>query len=200
MEPRPTPLPPNPISSIESRMPSRRDPHSVPSQDASPYVSQSLSDHNSHLSNARRCGITAPQQLPKPHQTSTCPESIPTTTPPLALSSDDSSGCCGQSGRALRSPDGPIQVIGNLDSDSRPTNERRIRNANASVRFRQRRREKELRNAQRVAELEQTVFELTRLCNLYREDRNHFHKLAELGFESGFGSLRTPFPGVADDL
>jgi hypothetical protein len=61
MEPGPFPLPPVFTSSIKSRMSSMEALHSVHSQDASRYTSQSPSNHNSHLSIATRHGIAAPQ-------------------------------------------------------------------------------------------------------------------------------------------
>jgi hypothetical protein len=208
MEPGPFTLPPLSTSSPKPRMFSMEALQSVHSQDASRHTSQSSSNHISRLSIAPHYGITVPQQSSmahqasthqaSTHQASTHQSSFPTPVEPLALSSPDALGPRAQSSYSFESPDGLIQIPVDLESGSRSSGEKRKRNAGASARFRQRRKEKELENAHNIAELEQRVRDLTKICKLYREQRDHFYNLSRSGGDPRTGGLQTPSSGFSD--
>lgn len=198
MEPGPFTLPPLSTSSPKPRMFSMEALQSVHSQDASRHTSQSSSNHNSHLSIAPHYGTTVPQQSSMTHQASTHWASFPTPVEPLALSSPDAVGSRAQSSYSFQTPDGLIQIPVDLESGSRSSDEKRKRNAGASARFRQRRKEKELENAHNVAELEKRVRDLTKICKLYREERDHFYNLSKSGGDPRTGGLLTPSSGFSD--
>lgn len=181
MEPGLSPLPPLSYSYIKSKMSTMGARHSLHSQDAGRCTSQYPSDYNSNLSIAPRYGIAAPQQPSLAYQAPTYSASFLTPVALPALSSHDAVGSRAQSGYSIRTPDGLIQIPVDLESGSRWGDEKRKRNAGASARFRQRRKEKELKHAQIVAELEQRVRGLTKICELYREERDHFYNLVKSG-------------------
>ena len=81
---------------------------------------------------------------------------------------------------------------------SRSSDEKRKRNASASTRFRRRRKEKELENAYTVAELEQKIRDLIKICELYREQRDHFYNLVKSGGDPRIEGLLTPSSGFSD--
>lgn len=198
IEPGPFPLPPLSTSSPKPRISSMEALQSVHLQDASRHTSQSFSNHNSHLSTAPHYGTAAPQQSLMTYQASTHSASFPTPVEPLALSSHDAVGSRAQSSYSFQTPDGLIQIPVDLASGSRSSDEKRKRNAGASARFRQRRKEKELENAHTVAELEQRVRDLTKICELYREERDHFYNLVKSGGDPRIGGLLTPSSGFSD--
>jgi hypothetical protein len=178
MRPGPSPLPP--VSTP------------VHSPSASRNTSQFPSNHISHLSISPRCGIAAPQQSSRTYQASTCSTSFPTPVAPPALPSHGAVGSQAQSSHSLRTPDGLTQIPVDLKSGSRSSDKIRKRNAEASARFRQRRTVKERENAQAVAELEQRVRDLTKLCEFYREERDYYCNLVKSGADLRIGSSRTP--------
>ena len=198
MEPGPFPLPPLSTSSPKPRISSTEALQSVHLQDASRHTSQSFSNHKSHLSTAPHHGTAAPQQSLMTYQASTHSASFPTPVEPLALSSHDAVGSRTQNSYSFQTPDGLIQIPVDLASGSRSSDEKRKRNAGASARFRQRRKEKELENAHTVAELEQRVRDLTKICELYREERDHFYNLIKSGGDPRIGGLLTPSSGFSD--
>lgn len=202
MEPKPFPLPPLSNSSPKPRMSSMEALQSVHSQDASRHTSQSSSNHNSHLSIAPHYGTAAPQAAPQQssmtYQASTHSASFPTPVEPPALSSHDAVCSRAQGSYSFQIPDGLIQIPVDLASGSRSSDEKRKRNAGASARFRQRRKEKELENAHTVAKLEQGVRDLTKICEVYREERDHFYKLIKSGGDPRIGGLLTPSSGFSD--
>lgn len=200
MEPGPFPLPPLFTSSPKSRMSSMEALQSVHSQDASRHTSQSSSNHNIHLSIASHYGTAAPQQSSMTYQASTHSASFSTPVEPLALSSHDAVGSQAQSSYFFQTLNGLIQIPVDLESGSRSSDEKRKRNAGASARFRQRRKEKELENAHTVAELEQRVRDLTKICELYREERGHFYNLVKSGGDPRIGGLLTPSSDFSDKL
>ncbi|MCJ1288407.1 hypothetical protein MMC26_007764 [Xylographa opegraphella] len=160
---------------------------SVHSPDASRHTSQSSSNYNSHLSIAPQYGTAAPQQ------SSTHSASFPTLVKPLALSSHDAVGSRAQSSYSFQIPDGLLQILVDLARDKK-----RKRNAGASARFRQRRKGKKLENARTIAELERKVRDLTKICEIYREERDNFYNLIKSGGDSRIGGLLTPSSGFSD--
>ena len=132
------------------------------------------------------------------YQASTHSASFPSSVEPLALSSHDAVGSRAQSSYSFQTFDGLIQIFVDLTFDSRSRDEKRKRNAGASARFRQRRKEKELENAYTVAELEQRVRDLTKICELYREERDHFYNLVKSGGDSRIGGLLTSSSDFSD--
>jgi len=177
MDPGPFPLPlsnppPKPsMSSMEALQ-------SVHSQDACWHNSQSSSNHTGDLSIAPHHGTAPVEQLD--------------------LSSHGTVGSRAQSSYSSQTPDDPIQISLDLESGSRSRDEKRKRNASASARLRQRRKEKELEDTRTVAGLKQRVGDLIKICELYREERDHFYNLAKSGSDPKIAGLLTPSSGFSD--
>ncbi|KAI9791927.1 MAG: hypothetical protein M1835_008163 [Candelina submexicana] len=112
-------------SPIKPKMSSMEALHSVRSQDASQYTSQSPPNHNSPLPVAPRDDIAASQQSLMTHQASTYLGSFPTPVAPLALSSHEAFGSQAQSSYLLRTPNGLVQIPVDLESGSRSSDKKR---------------------------------------------------------------------------
>jgi hypothetical protein len=134
------------------------------------------------------------------YQASTHSALFPIPVAPLAVSSHDAVSSRAQSSYSLRTPDDFIQIPVDLESGSRTSDEKRKRNSRSSAQFRQRRKEKELKNAQTVTKLEQRVRDLTKICERYREERDHYYNLVKSGGDPRMGGLRTPSSGFSDNL
>lgn len=176
MEPRPFPVTPVSTCSINARISSIEALHSAYSQDPIRYTSQTLSNHNSHLSVAPRDGIAAPQQSSVTYQAATHSASYPIPHDTFDSQAPNSD--------LFQTPDGPTQIPVDKESGSRASYEKRKYGAAAAVRSRQRRKEKELENVRTITKLEQRVRELTKSNELYREERDRLQGL--LTPSSGF--------------
>ena len=78
----------------------------------------------------------------------------------------------------LETERGPIQVPVDVQAASKVADEKRWRNATASRRFRQRRKEKERETSGNIAKLEAQVRETEKERDHYRTERDHFRDLA----------------------
>ncbi len=79
---------------------------------------------------------------------------------------------------ALETEQGPIHVPINVQAASKVADEHRKRNATASHRFRQRRKEKEREISEKIAKLEAQVRETAEERDHYLKERDHFRDVA----------------------
>ena len=77
----------------------------------------------------------------------------------------------------LDAENNPIQIPVNMQATSKVANEKRKRNATASRRFRQRRKEEERRNSQTIAQLEQQIRQLEEEKEYFRKERDYFRQI-----------------------
>ncbi|KZF26205.1 hypothetical protein L228DRAFT_235307 [Xylona heveae TC161] len=91
----------------------------------------------------------------------------------------------------LETDQGPIQVPVDVQAASRVADEKRRRNAGASARFRQRRKEKEREASHTISKLEQQVRDLAEDADFYRQERDHFRKIA---YDAGGKGQMVPRP------
>jgi hypothetical protein len=80
-----------------------------------------------------------------------------------------------------------------MQAASEVADDRRMRNAGASARFRQRRKEKELEAAATIARLEKRICDMAAERDFYRRERDHFQKLA-LAVPGGHAAVYAPRP------
>ena len=78
----------------------------------------------------------------------------------------------------LETKNGPPQVSVDMQAASKFANEKRKRNATASHRFRQRRKEKERGTSQHISKLEQQIREIKEDREFYRGERDYFRNVA----------------------
>ena len=180
--------PPMSASSIKSRMSSTETLPPVRSHNASWYTSHSSSGHTSHPSTTPRYGLAAPQQSTTTDQASTHSTSVPQPFAALDVSYRGPAGSLAQSSYNLLTPNGLIQVPVDLQSGSRLSDQKRERNAGASARFRERRKQKEHEMARTIAELQRRNQSLMKICEGYREERDHLYNVvARSGLDHRMG-------------
>ena len=125
------------------------------------------------------------------------PSHLPNGSPVSASSSAtyrSPGGALAQSSYQLLTLDtdqGPIQVPVDVQAASKMADDKRKRNAGASARFRQRRKEKEREASQTIAKLEQQIRDITEEREFYRQERDHFRRVAAA---QGVQTRRPPSP------
>ena len=78
----------------------------------------------------------------------------------------------------LKTENGPLQVPIDVQAGSKVADEKRKRNATASHRFRQRRKEKEQTTSQNISKLEQQIWETMEEREFYRKERDYYRDIA----------------------
>ncbi len=193
-------LPTIPASPTISRIPSIEIPQAVPSHTATLGTSYCTSDHCGHTSTAPRHALGATQSSSMTYQTLTDWTSIPRPFAAPNASYRLPIDSVSQSSHNLSTLNGQIRIPVDLHSGSRLSDEKRKRNAKASARFRQRRNEKEHKNSQTIANLEQKIRELTEVCNVYRKERDHLYCLIASVQDQGVVGLPTPSCSFSETL
>ncbi|KAI9817379.1 MAG: hypothetical protein M1832_004686 [Thelocarpon impressellum] len=156
------------------------------SQSTSPTTSYSSYSQPSHTSPAPQYGSSGNQPGSAAfYQPGASAASQLTNGSPVSVASGATyrspGGALSQSSYQLLTLDtdqGPIQVPVDVQAASKVADDKRKRNAGASARFRQRRKEKEREASQTIAKLEQQIREITEEREFYRQERDHFRRLA----------------------
>jgi len=98
---------------------------------------------------------------------------------PSSIMSQEAFGTEGQYRMmTLETENGPLQVSVDVQAASKVADEKRKRNATASHRFRQRRKEKERGTSQHISKLEQQIREIKEDREFYRGERDYFRNVA----------------------
>ena len=109
--------------------------------------------------------------------TSTGPTSPETQRTLADLTASSANGEVTYQMMILDAENNPIQIPVHIHATSKVANEKRKRNATASHRFRQRRKEEEHRNSQTIAQLEQQIRQLEDEKEYFRKERDYFREI-----------------------
>ena len=173
------------------------------SQSASPSTSFSSFSQPSHASPAPQYGpgMAPTGSMAGFSQPNYGAASTPASGPPTPMTAGGSyrgaSNAYTQSNYQLLTLDtsqGPIQVPVDVQAASKVADDKRKRNAGASARFRQRRKEKEREASQTISKLEQQIRDVTEEREYYRQERDHFRRLASGTLGPAVMAQRPPSP------